>query len=328
MFAAADHLLADGECGEDAAAIRRLAAPDAKPGGKRRARRETPSPAEHAENGQWAALRSGWQPTDMRLAVSYADPQVRIEVGAGRHTFITGSWDLDIKIGGLTAQRNSAWDEVCWYSDNDVDYVEIEAQFTENLRVQRQILLAREDRFLFLADAILAGSEPAALEYSGLLPLASAVGSEAADETCESYLTVNRPAGRARRALVLPLALPEWRSAARKGSLTGTAAGIELRQAAHGRSLLAPLLIDLDRRRLNKSFTWRRLTVAESLEALPDDAAAGYRIEIGKQQWLIYRSLIAGGVRSVLGQQLSREFMVARFPRGAVAERLLEIEMA
>ncbi len=222
----------------------------------------------------------------------------------------------------------STWDEVCWFSDDDVDYLEIEAQLTDGLRVQRQILLAREDRFLFLADAVLCGTA-APLEYSGVLPLAGWVGWDPAAETCESFLTVGKPrAGIVPRALVLPLALPEWRSAARSGSLARTAAGMELRQAVHGRSLFAPLFIDLDRRRIRKPFTWRRLTVGEALKAQPNDVAVGYRVEIAKQQWLFYRSLIAGGVRSVLGQQLAREFMVARFKRSGDAARLLEIEMA
>jgi hypothetical protein len=333
LFAAADRLVTDADADVEIAAICQLAAPDAKSGGKHAARKRAarfraPSPAVHTEASESAVMRSGWERSDVRLACSYADHQVWLELGVGRDTLISGVWELTARIDGRAAQLESGWDEVSWHSDDDIDYLEIEAQLTGGLRVQRQILLARDDRFLFLADAMLYGAA-ASLEYSGVLPLEDSVGWDPAAETCESFLTVGKSqAGSLPRALVLPLALPEWRSASRCGNLAQTASGMELREKAHGRSLLAPLFIDLDRGRLRKPFTWRQLTVAESLKAQPSDVAVGYRVEIAKQQWLFYRSLISGGVRSVLGQQLAREFMVARFKRSGDAERLLEIEMA
>jgi hypothetical protein len=72
--------------------------------------------------------------------------------------------------------------------------------------------------------------------------------------------------------------------------------------------------------------TWRRLTVAESLNVVPADMAVGYRIQVGKSQWLIYRSLSPSRNRTVLGQNFSSEFVVARFLPTGKAETLLEIE--
>jgi len=67
--------------------------------------------------------------------------------------------------------------------------------------------------------------------------------------------------------------------------------------------------------------------VAQSLEIQPHDVAVGYRAQCGKDQWLIYRSLVEPANRTLLGQNLSSECLVARFlaPEGEIDE-LLEIE--
>ena len=58
-------------------------------------------------------------------------------------------------MGCLVPAADAAWEEVCWSSNEDADYLELELALPNNIRVQRQMLLAREDRFLFLADAVL-----------------------------------------------------------------------------------------------------------------------------------------------------------------------------
>jgi hypothetical protein len=180
--------------------------------------------------------------------------------------------------------------------------------------------LARDDHFVFLADAIL-GDRPAALEYRGLLPLADGISFRPAEETREGFL-----AGKRRAGLVLPLALPEWRVDQRIGSLAHGEGGLELHQASQGRSMFAPLFIDLRPRRMTRRLTWRQLTVAESLEIQPDDVAAGYRVMVGKAQWLIYRSLGRRGNRTLLGHNLVTEMLVARFDEDGEVEPLVEIE--
>ena len=90
--------------------------------------------------------------------------------------------------------------------------------------------------------------------------------------------------------------------------------------------MLAPLLVDLRPGRMTRRLTWRHLTVAEDLRAQPSDVAVGYRVRIGKHQWLIYRSLAPTGNRTLLGHNLTTEMLVARFDRDGEVEPLLEIE--
>ena len=69
-----------------------------------------------------------------------------------------------------------------------------------------------------------------------------------------------------------------------------------------------------------------RLTVAEQLQIQPDDTAVGYRVALGDEQWLIYRSLSEPRNRTLLGHNLSTEMLVARFDTDGEVEPLIEIE--
>ena len=77
--------------------------------------------------------------------------------------------------------------------------------------------------------------------------------------------------------------------------------------------LYAPLLLVLSRNKVTENYTWRQLTVAEELNIQPADVARGYRIQIGKKQWLLYRSMTEFGNRTLLGQNYSSEFAFGEF---------------
>jgi hypothetical protein len=120
----------------------------------------------------------------------------------------------------------------------------------------------------------------------------------------------------------MPLALSEWRSDSRYGRFDGRV----LYQSAAGAGLYAPLFVDISPRRLRKPRTWRQLTVAEDLRLMPRDVAVAYRVQIGARQWVIYRSLETTGNRTFLGQNLTSEFVVARFDPDGEMDPLIEIE--
>ena len=132
--------------------------------------------------------------------------------------------------------------------------------------------------------------------------------------------------GSKRRALVLPLALPEWRTAPSHGELSSSDG--ELRLGAHGvgRNLCCPLLLDLNPQRLTRQRTWRQLTVASKLQIQPAETAVGYRAQCGRDQWLFYRSLDPPTSRTVLGQELLCDFLMARFKRTGEVEEMIEVE--
>jgi hypothetical protein len=194
-------------------------------------------------------------------------------------------------------------------------------------RVQRQMLLARKDEFLFFADAVL-GAEPGKIDYRCVMPLVSPGNGSHPDrvqfvgeqETRDGSLE-----GKRKLAIVLPLALPEWRIERSTHRLEASGDGLALTMTAAGRALFAPLFLDLAKRRFKKPRTWRRLTVAERLVIQPADIAVGYRVQVGAEQWLFYRSLAKAANRTVLGQNLASEFVAARFTTKGLAEELVSI---
>jgi len=282
---------------------------------------ELPPAAVHSEWASTAVLQPFWGANQPRLTVLYPGSDLSAELQCGGEVLFSGKWGLEIQIDGKPAKPDGDWQEVCWFSDDDVDYLELELDFDKKgLRLQRQMLLAREDGFLMLADALLC-DDIAKIDYIGTLPLCEGVKFEAAEESFEGTVCGKKP-----RARVLPLAMPEWRAEESPGDLAQTDGELQLRQTAEGTGLYAPLFIDLDRSRRSRVFTWRRLTVAESLEIQTPDRAAGYRVAIGDEQWLIYRSLTPPVNRTLLGHNLSSEMLVAQFERTGEVQPLMEIE--
>jgi hypothetical protein len=274
----------------------------------------------HSEWAEVAVMRRCWKRNAERLAIHYGSGAVQLELIAGRDILLAGTWDFQITSAGEPVRIVSPWEEICWVSDEAADYLELEADLEGGSTVQRQILLAREDRFLYAADVIL-GASPHSLEYRARIPLGPAIQFQPASESREGFLAGGGP-----RGMVLPLAAPEWRSDHRYGSLEAVDGSLELRQHAVGPNLCCPLFIDLHPRRMARQRTWRQLTIAESLVVQPRSVAVGYRVQCGRKQWLIYRSLSARASRSVLGQNVSSEFLVARFLRDGTMEELIEIE--
>lgn len=315
---------------------------------------ELPGSAAHCEAAGLAVLRPTWSPREM-LTVDYRGREIRSELVAGGQVVWSGGCNPRVSLDGVDLSPISDWEQLCWVSDDDADYLELQLELSGGVRVQRQMLLARQDHFLFAADAVL-GERPATIDYQLALPLTEGVAFSPTEQTHEGFLATT---GR-RRASVLPLALSEWRSDARSGKLEvdlpADAAPVgddlqgrlpaerrpgspsyEPRAAARphlkleltapsAHALYAPLFVDLSSRRLSRPATWRQLTVGENRVIQPSDVAVGYRVQIGREQWLFYRSLAECGNRTLLGQNLVSEFLAARFGRSGVAEALMEIE--
>lgn len=284
------------------------------------ANKKLPEPAAHSEWATAAVLRRAWSRDSDQLAIAYSNSQLRLELTAAGQTVFSGPGNPEIDIDGERLPFAQDWEEVCWLTDSDLDYLELEIKLGRGFKLQRQMLLAREDRFLFMADALL-GNGTAQIDYRSVLPLADGISFRPESETHDGMLV-----GRKRLGAVLPLQLPEWRSEREPGSLSQVSAGLELRQSIRGQRMLAPILIDLEPKRVGKPLTWRRLTVAQLLETVPADIAVGYRVQLANRQWLIYRSLAPVANRTLLGQNVCNEFTLGRFTEAGETESLIEIE--
>jgi hypothetical protein len=276
-------------------------------------------------NSEWAGvtvMSGGWSSRAARLAVSYADDPMQIELTVAGRQLLSGNWTTRTTCDGELIPAVGPWEELIWQSDVDSDYLELVIELADGLRIERQVLFAREDQVLYLADNLSTGSSEArALTHAIHLPLAPGMAWLPEAETRDGLLSDSQP-----RAAVIPPALLEWRSDPRGGSLVCQGDQLVLSQATSGRALCCPLFFDLRQRRIKKERTWRQLTVAESLAVVPRDLAVGFRMQSGRDQWLVYRSLGRYGNRTLLGQNISSEFYAGRFLKTGEVDEWVEIE--
>jgi hypothetical protein len=284
-------------------------------------RRATPvscSPSAYSEAKQLAILRSQLSPQSPRVTVAFDEPACQLELSAAQ-TLLSGEWTAELTVDGECFKPNGSWEEVCRYEDEDVEYLELETQLGPQWILQRHIVLAREEGFVLLADAV-TGDRAATMSYTSTIPLAAGAKFEAERETNEAWLATG-----SRRYLALPLALPEWRSDRPVGLLAASDDRLTLTTLQQGRNLFQPLLIPLAGMSKKADYTWRQLTVAEELAILPRDAAAAFRVQLGDRQWVVYRALTRGN-RTFLGKNLTSEFFVGVFHRTGHMDAIMEVE--
>ncbi|MBL8827254.1 MAG: hypothetical protein JNM18_09730 [Planctomycetaceae bacterium] len=283
------------------------------------------APSFHDPVTKLAVLRTTWDERAPRLAVRYQGRDCAVELYDGRETLVAGLVETQVTWNGQRLSPVGDWEEALWESDADVDYLELELPLSDGVRLQRHLLLAREDLFLFWADAILGpvdSDASAAIDARFTLPLGDGIEYHGEAKTRDGWLVGRKP-----RARVMPLGLPEWCSDHRFGELVATDTTLELQQTMpSGRGVFLPLFIDLDPRRAQQPNTWRRLTVADNRVNVTTDVASGFRVQIGASQWLFYRSLVRGLSRTLLGHHLLHEFFAGTFSAQGKVEQLLAVE--
>ncbi len=289
------------------------------------------------EDASVAVLRSGWKRGSVRVVVSFQADVPHLEIVVGNCCVTSGPWEVAIDREGTPLPLVGGWTRSWWEGDEDAVYFEMSAELAGGWRLDRSVLVLRDDQIVLLGDAVVLpeagyGDRPEAL--AGKLALRSAISVpptldlEACDETREVFGADLKP-----RLLALPLGLSEWRQREAGGSLNVTGRRLELTQSAAVSRLYAPLWIDLNAGRLKRlkerpaeeQLTWRQLTVADTREILTADQAAGFRVQEGLDQWLVYRSLDEARNRSVLGCNISSEFLAGRLRTDGEVDRAIEV---
>ena len=283
-----------------------------------------------------AIMRSGWEGNALRVLLDFRQAVPHLELAVGDRLVVEGPWQWSVAAGADTLDVEGPWRVECWESDRRASFLELAAPLSGGRQFERQVVMLPTERVVLLADAITTPGRPAAtpggnpesnghasaahLRYGSSLRLAAGIEADPAEETREVFVFDTRM-----RMMALPLALPEWR-VGRGGRLEATAAGLSLTQETAGTRLYAPVWLDCDPDRIGGPLTWRQLTVADSRINLPPWQATGFRVQAGLEQWLVYRSLDAPRNRTLLGCNVSCDFLLGRVkPRGEVA-RVLEIQ--
>jgi len=308
-----------GDASDRGAATIRKIGDDLSP---KRVRVKLPAPEVNSEWSAITVLAAGWERTTPRVTVSYHDQQFRIDIEASRQLLFSGEWETIARVDEKSLVPNNAWEETCWYSDKDCHYLELGIDLTGGARLERQIMLSRYDNALYLADILLSrNTDPTQLQVTTRLPLASGMAVRDEIDTRDALLVGKKPL-----AAIFPLALPEWRSDPRIGEMQVESMKLTLDQKRRGVNLCAPLWFDLSPQRIKNERTWRQLTVGESLRILGPDEVVAYRIQSGKDQWFVYRSLAPCANRTALGQNISGECLIGRFQKDGLVKEYFEIE--
>jgi hypothetical protein len=292
-----------------------------KSGGKLAWQISLPEAYCHSELGGTAILLPEWDVRRGRVHLDYGGEEVRVQVDAGKLAAIDGAWELLIQVDGQEQAAAAPWTSLCEYSDDDVHYLEVEQRWTGGIRVQRHLLLIREDRCVLLADAVIRDAEqpPANITYTSRIKLGPEVVGSLESETTEVWL---QDAEGEKRGLALSLQSNEWRVGPTRARLDVTPDGnlrLEVRgdkQNQHGGSIFAPLWFDFQQRRFKRPRTWRQLTVAEDLRIVTPDESVAFRVQQGSEQWVIYRMLNGDRTRTFLGKHLLADLYCARFNPG------------
>jgi len=267
------------------------------------------------EGAKLAVLMPEWDVRRGRTHLDFSGDDVWLEIFGGRETMLAGRWQTSIQVDQQEQHARGAWELTCEYTDDDVHYFELEQTWSGGLMLQRQVMMIRDDRCLLLADGVITSDEDreqaSEIRYLSRLPMAAGVSQNEESETREVFLSQGR-----NRAMLIPLAANEWRSGLSRASLQPTPDD-HLALVARGRGCLyAPLWIDFQQRRFNRKRTWRQLTIADERQIVGSNEAVGYRIQVGSEQWLLYRSLIGNRCRTVLGKHMLADFFCGRFDSG------------
>ncbi|MFM7185911.1 MAG: hypothetical protein ACKO4Z_14250 [Planctomycetota bacterium] len=276
----------------------------------------------HDPSAAVAVIRTGWGREGVRVLLDYRHAVPRLEVAVADRILVDGPWQWEVWRDDRPLEAEGAWAVSCWESDRKASFLEITAPLGGGFQVERQVVVLARDRVVLLADAITSTVAVAgtAVRYRGLVSFAPALDAHPADETREVVVSDTGV-----RMLAIPLGLGEWRTAGR-GGLETADGGLVLTQETVGGGLYAPLWLDCDPERIGLPLTWRQLTIADTRQAVPPSDASGQRVQAGRDQWLVYRSLAAPRNRTLLGCNVSCEFLLGRVKKSGEVARTLEIQ--
>ncbi len=281
-----------------------------------------PKPSHYWEKNQIVSMRRSWRKSDCQLAVDFSRDAIWLDLcdESGQRIF-SGEWDVALEYRGKPVNIDVAWNEVCWFSDDDVDYLELECDLEGNCTVYRQLMLMREEGMVYMADSVLGNPEDSKSDWKS-------ISTWTLDASVSFHPQAKSNEGRIERifhddqndedrtqpvALLLPLSLPEWRRGTTQGSLQGSQGKVVLEARTTRTRLLSAMLVAVGQKSRNPIYTWRPLSVAQNLQKVSDDIAQGCRVQIGNDQWVFYRSLAPCSRRTLMGLHLSMEFYAGRF---------------
>jgi hypothetical protein len=285
-------------------------------------------PGMQSDASRLACLRTDWSPRAAVLVVAHDDVAPRVDLSVAGVSILEGAWPVEVTFDGEPVAINGHWDCTCWFSDRDVDFMELQHKAERGVIIDRQVLLSRGGEFAVFVDCIV-GDTGKPLTARSQLPVAP--GMHVAGDTETRELRCKR-AGTAVRCYPLSLPCDRVHGAAGRFDDAGTIRGFQkfpglsLSQTSVG-GLIAPVVLDWSSSRRKQEAEWRQLTVAADGRRVPLENAGGYRLRVGDLHLVVYRSLRqTDQPRTVLGMHTKHETVIGRFLPDGTIDPLLLVE--
>lgn len=282
-----------------------------------------PALTQYSEDAGTVCMQCDWRHRAGRVAADFSEQVISLEaVSPKESSILSGDWTVELRRDGSIVEQTGDWGELCWFSDEDADYLEIEAAFGDSARIQRQIVLFREDKLLLLADTLLC-EESGNWTVTSSLPMGADYAPKANKKTTEIHAGSGK-----HQSLILPLFLPEWRRQLQDNRLeVHDDRLVAIANTSGASRCYMPMLVSLCGSHASQAFTWRNLTVGEELRIVGRDEAAAFRVQIGTEQWLLYRTLAPATRRTALGMHTLSDFFAGRFDReDGETDTLVEVQ--
>ena len=273
-----------------------------------------PSHSHYWEKNSIATMRRSWRDRGCRVAVDFSADVIWLDViGDDGQRIMSGDWDVEIFQNQKPLQTDVSWQEVCWFTDDDVDYLELECEVENVCKIQRQVMLMRDEGVVYFADALIAQT-PDKWSVKSTWTISNDIELRSEPKTTEGKL-VRAGDENQTAALLLPVAMPEWRRSPNHSRMECTGQTLTLQCDTTAKNLYNPLVMSLRGIKTTPAYTWRQLTIAEELQNQPRHIAEAYRVQVNRDQWVFYRSLTPCARRTVMGLHLNTEFYAGRFSR-------------
>ncbi len=169
--------------------------------------KDLPTPSLNSDWSSITVMSDGWSQRDVRLALSYVDNSLPIDLTVNGERVLAGNWSFRTICDGQTIEPTDEWEQLCWESGKRYDFLELGLSLSAGLRLERQILFGRQDRILYFADNLYdVANETRKFQHTFSLPLGTTALWKPEAGTRDGALTSIRT-----HAAAMPLALREWR---------------------------------------------------------------------------------------------------------------------
>lgn len=280
--------------------------------------------SDQSEWGGIAIFRGDFSKPKFHGVVDFHGTRPRLEISLNGQPVLSGCWDVETRVGGVALPEPDGWSVVCWFSDEEADYIELQAELGNGVRLTRHVMYANDDNLLILSASVQNAGE-GTVESVVRLPVVESLD-PARDEDNRLVKIPGKTPVR-----VIPLGLEADPFAGTAGQITVVDHTIEVQQANAADGLCVPIAIDLNAKgKQRRPLDWQRLTVAENGRPLPRGIADAWRLRIGafedSPQWVYYQGLSQPQFnRTVLGLHTPYEMVFGRFEDGEI-DPLVHVE--